>query len=156
TFNEALDALCEKARLVQGRNSSGPRTKRIAKDRFVPEKAEPETILLQNGVPSGGPVVYAGSGRFRALPLAPTKKDNLLALPIEAVAEPRLREFRVVRVMIDKATDDAGQKLDFVADYEDESKKGRGRISINGRVFRPRPPAIEDRTATATLKKGEK
>jgi hypothetical protein len=146
TFNEALDALCRKARLVQGR-AAAPVKERIP---------GPETIVLSDGVPSDGPAVYAGSVRLRVLPPAKTKKDELFALPIEAVAEPRLREFRVVRVGIDRATDDQGQKLDFVADYVDESRKGRGSISINGRTFSPRPAAIEDRTATAALKKGEK
>src|SRR5262249_44215014 len=155
--------------LVQGRTSPGaksfprggwgdntPKKKGKGADRIQPEKIEPETIVLRDGTPSGGPVAYAGSVRIQAMPLAKTKKDDLFAVLIEAIAEPRLLEFRVLRVSIDKAIDDEGQTLDFFADYEDEARKGNGSISINGRTFRPRPPAVQDRTTTAALKKGQK
>jgi hypothetical protein len=155
TFNEALDALCKKAQITQSHTLSTSKGKKGGRDRNVTEKSEPEVIVLRDGLPADGPTAYVGSVRLRVLPRAKTKRDNLFALPIEAAAEPRLREFRVVRVVIEKATDDQGQALDFVADHEGPAKKGRG-DTTSERLGPLRKSSLQDRTATVGLKKGQK
>lgn len=161
TFNEALDLLCRKAGLVQSRISAktkggGGSFEKGGKGIFGTNVQEPETISLRDGPSPEGPTIYAGSVCLRALALT-KEKDDQFAVTLEAVAEPRLIDFRVKDVKIDKAVDDQGQTLEVVsvlAKLAKESSKKKGGMGKDSGF--PSRPSTQERISTLSLKKGEK
>src|SRR5439155_13197458 len=104
------------------------------------EKPDLEPVVLNAGGPPRGSAASAGAVRVRAVGVKGGKAGEL-ALSLEASAEPRLREFRVVGVReITRAVDDQGQNLTLAGSAKPPSKN-RGSININGQTITPPTPA---------------